>query len=226
MGKAYSDVGTRIYLKLPTETVFKQLICPTSVPDLGGASENLDSTDMCDSVNTSVPGRESLPEMAFEFWYTGEKMEALEPYKKIPDTEMVIALPDSYGYHYIGQGDSWVSGYGVNALIPATYQFYPTWRSDLLTPSEVSALVPQTVTVNPISDRAVAIGSDLTVPVTTTPTTATIAASSSDPSVATVTVNNKVVTVTGVSAGSAVIEVTGSDTGYASGIAAFTVTVS
>lgn len=226
MGKAYSDVGTRIYLKLPTSTDFVQLICPTSVPDLGGASENLDSTDMCDAVNTSVPGRESLPEMVFEFWYTGEKMAELEPYRKVPDTELVVVLPDSYGYHYIGQGDSWVSGYGINALIPATYQFFPTWRSNLLDPDEIAALVPQTVSVNPIADRAVGIGADVTVPVVTVPTDATLSVTSGTPGNATAVITGRTVVVTGVAAGTSTIEVRGSAPNFADGIATFLVTVS
>ncbi len=92
-----------------------------------------------------------------------------------------------------------------------------------------------TVTVNPttqqpvvleeIANTAVTVGSTVDVTATTTPTDATIAATSSDETKATVTVNGKTITIEGKAEGTATITVTASKSGMTSATRTFTVTV-
>jgi hypothetical protein len=88
-----------------------------------------------------------------------------------------------------------------------------------------SATEAQVVAVSAINDTTVLVGATTTKAVTTTPSDATVAAVSGNTEVATVIVADHVVTVTGVSVGTSTITVTSSISGYNSGIATFTVTV-
>lgn len=64
--KAYSTIGTKLsYKTTSTGTTYTQLCKIKSYPDLGGAPENLETTDLEDTFQTFVPGVQSMDQMEF-----------------------------------------------------------------------------------------------------------------------------------------------------------------
>lgn len=63
--KAYSTIGTVLKYATTSSGSFTQLCKIKSYPDLGGAPENLETTDLEDTMQTFVPGVQSLDQMEF-----------------------------------------------------------------------------------------------------------------------------------------------------------------
>lgn len=75
--KAYNTVGTVLEVS-EDGTAWKKLCPIQSFPALGGAPEQIDTTDMEDESTTSVPGVQSQDAMEFGANYTPETYEAVK----------------------------------------------------------------------------------------------------------------------------------------------------
>ena len=69
MPKAYSTINTVLKAGASTSNL-TQLCKIKSYPDLGGAPENIETTDLEDTFQTFVPGVQSLDQMEFTCNYT------------------------------------------------------------------------------------------------------------------------------------------------------------
>ena len=71
----------KVFLMKKNNEAYEKLIDIKSFPDLGGAPEMLETTTLSDSMNTYIPGIQSLNALEFEANYTKEdyaKLKALE----------------------------------------------------------------------------------------------------------------------------------------------------
>lgn len=71
----------KVFLMKKTANAYEKLIDIKSFPDMGGAPENLETTTLSDSMQTYIPGIQSLDALEFEANYTKEdyaKLKALE----------------------------------------------------------------------------------------------------------------------------------------------------
>lgn len=63
--KAYSTINTVLKTATTSTGTYSKLCKIKSYPDLGGAPENLETTDLEDSFQTFVPGVQSMDQMEF-----------------------------------------------------------------------------------------------------------------------------------------------------------------
>lgn len=63
--KAYSTINTVLKTSTTSSGTFTQLCKIKSYPDLGGTPEQIETTDLEDTVQTFVPGVQSLEQMEF-----------------------------------------------------------------------------------------------------------------------------------------------------------------
>ena len=71
----------KVFLMKKTTSSYEKLIDIKSFPDMGGAPESLETTTLSDSMQTYIPGIQSLDALEFEANYTKEdftKLKALE----------------------------------------------------------------------------------------------------------------------------------------------------
>lgn len=86
--KAYSTIGTVLKCGATVQALAK--ICKIkSYPDLGGAPENIETTDLEDSFQTFVPGVQSMDQMEFTCNYNPTDYDAV-----------VTAIPESGEQYY------------------------------------------------------------------------------------------------------------------------------
>jgi uncharacterized protein YjdB len=204
MPKAYSTINT-VLKAGETFAELEQLCKIKSYPDLGGAPENLETTDLEDENQTFVSGVQSLDQMEFTCNYTDEAYEDVLDAAGI-DQYYMLEMGDGGEqgrFIWYGQHSVRVTGGDVNAV-----------REMVITVTPSSEIVKVPLTVTPKS-ATVKVGS--TVALTAdAPSGASVSWSSSDSTKASVSNG----TVTGAGVGTATItasitvdnEVTGSGT--------------
>lgn len=117
MGKALSTVGTTLkYATAPDIYSFSELVKIKEYPDMGGAPEMLESTDLQDSTETHVLGVQSNPGLEFLSNYTESQfLSAVVNARE--NLYYRVDIEDEDGLFFVpGQHESWVVGAGVNAL--------------------------------------------------------------------------------------------------------------
>lgn len=118
---------------------WEKLIDIKEFPDLGGAPEMLETTTLSDSMQTYIPGIESLDSLEFTANYT------LDDYKKLKDLEgkteqyavwvggtvsgdTVTATGSDGKFVFSGQLSVYVNGGGVNEVVGMTITIAPSTR--------------------------------------------------------------------------------------------------
>ena len=148
MPKAYSTINT-VLKAGETFAELEQLCKIKSYPDLGGAPENVETTDLEDGFQTFVPGVQSLDQMEFTCNYTDEAYED------------VLDSVNTEQYYMLEMGNGGEQGRFI-------------WRGQhavRVTGGDVNAVREMVITVTPSSEI-------LKVPIAVTPKTATVAVGS------------------------------------------------
>lgn len=125
--KAYSTIDTVLKAGSAANSL-SQLCKIKSYPDLGGAPDNLETTDLEDTMQTFVPGVQSLDQMEFTANYTPEGYAAVKASAK---TEQYYALEMGTAgaqgiFTWTGQHDVYVNGGDVNAIREMTIIVTPS----------------------------------------------------------------------------------------------------
>lgn len=98
--KAYSTIGTVLKTCATSSGTFNQLCKIKSYPDLGGAPEQIETTDLEDTFQTFVPGVQSI-----------DTMEFTANYNPTDYTAVVNAIPSSGDiYYHLEFGTSGTNG--------------------------------------------------------------------------------------------------------------------
>lgn len=114
--KAYSTINT--VLKAGTGTSLTQLCKIKSYPDLGGAPEQIETTDLEDTMQTFVPGVQSLDQMEFTANYNPTDYAAVTANA---GTELTYQLEFGESgadgkFTWTGKHNVYVTGGDVNAV--------------------------------------------------------------------------------------------------------------
>lgn len=125
--KAYSTIDTVLKAGSTAANV-TQLCKIKSYPDLGGAPDNLETTDLEDIMQTFVPGVQSLDQMEFTANYTPEGYAAV---KATANTEQYYELDMGTNgaqgiFTWTGQHDVFVNGGDVNSVREMTIVVTPS----------------------------------------------------------------------------------------------------
>ena len=118
MAKAINTIGIQLYYSTDDGSTWTELIKIKEYPDMGGAPELLETTDLTDEAQTHVLGVQSNPALEFTANYTKATYIAV---KALARTEMDYKV--EYGtagadgkFTFTGQHDCWLAGAGVNAV--------------------------------------------------------------------------------------------------------------
>jgi hypothetical protein len=117
MAKAYSTIGTILKAGAATNSLAK--LCKIkSYPDLGGAPENIETTDLEDTFQTFVPGVQSVDQLEFTANYTPTDYAAVA---SNANTDLYYQLEmgnsgDQGKFQWQGQHSVRVTGGDVNAV--------------------------------------------------------------------------------------------------------------
>jgi hypothetical protein len=125
---AISTYGISLMYKESTGDTYTKLIDIKDFPDLGGTPEMLETTTLSDSMQTYIPGIQSLDALEFTANYT------LTDYKKIKamegkDTEFSVwfgAEGADGKFNFNGQISAFPVGSGVNEVVSMTISIAPS----------------------------------------------------------------------------------------------------
>ena len=125
---AISTYGISLMYKESTGDTYTKLIDIKDFPDLGGSPEMLETTTLSDSMQTYIPGIQSLDALEFTANYT------LAEYKKIKAMEGVdTAFAVWFGaegaegkFKFNGQISVFPVGSGVNEVVSMTISIAPS----------------------------------------------------------------------------------------------------
>ena len=128
----------KVFLMKSTDgSVFEKLIDIKDFPDLGGAPEMLETTTLSDSMQTYIPGIQSLDALEFTTNYTKDDFDNL---KELEGKELTYAVwfggtvegnvatpTGSDGkFEFKGQLSVFVTGGGVNEVVGMTISIAPS----------------------------------------------------------------------------------------------------
>lgn len=125
---AISTYGISLMYKESTGDTYTKLIDIKDFPDLGGSPEMLETTTLSDSMQTYIPGIQSLDALEFTANYT------LADYKRIKDMEGTdTAFAVWFGangadgkFEFNGQISAFPVGGGVNEVVSMTISIAPS----------------------------------------------------------------------------------------------------
>ena len=125
---AISTQGISLMYKASTGDTYTKLIDIKDFPDLGGTPEMLETTTLSDTMQTYIPGIQSLDALEFTANYT------LDDYKKIKamagtDTAFAVwfgAEGADGKFEFKGQISAFPVGGGVNEVVGMTISIAPS----------------------------------------------------------------------------------------------------
>ena len=125
---AISTFGIQLMYKEATGSTYTKLVDIKDFPDLGGAPEMLETTTLSDSMQTYIPGIQSLDALEFTANYT------LADFKKIKgmagtDTEFAVWFGTAGAdgkFEFKGQISAFPIGSGVNEVVEMTITIAPS----------------------------------------------------------------------------------------------------
>ena len=125
---AISTFGISLMYKADASSEYAKLIDIKDFPDLGGAPEMLETTTLSDSMQTYIPGIQSLDALEFTANYT------LADYKKINELageDMAFAVwfgaeGENGKFEFRGQISAFPVGGGVNEVVGMTVSIAPS----------------------------------------------------------------------------------------------------
>ena len=125
---AISTYGITLMSKASGESAYTKLVDIKDFPDLGGAPEMLETTTLSDSMQTYIPGIQSLDALEFTANYT------LADFQKIKamtgtDTDFAVWFGTNGAdgkFEFSGQISAFPVGGGVNEVVDMTITIAPS----------------------------------------------------------------------------------------------------
>lgn len=128
MGKGISTIGTVLKCGAATASI-AELCKIKSYPDLGGAPDNLETTDLQDTAQTFCPGVQTVDQMEFTANYTLEDYESVLQKAGTEDQvyELAFGANGADGvFTWTGTHTVYVNGGDVNAVREMTIVCTPS----------------------------------------------------------------------------------------------------
>lgn len=128
--KAHSTIGTMLEVSEDGST-WTQMCKVKSYPALGGAPEQIETTDFEDEVQTFVPGVQSMDAMEFTANYTYENYDAVRSKANTPLHYRLKLAKNAGVATWEGQHSVFVNEGEVNGLIEMTISVSPSTKIDI-----------------------------------------------------------------------------------------------
>ena len=132
---AISTYGISLMHKSGTGSTYTKLIDIKDFPDLGGAPEMLETTTLSDSMQTYIPGIQSLDALEFTANYTLADYQKIVALKgKEQDFAVWFGADGADGkFEFKGQISAFPVGGGVNEVVSMTISIAPSTAITLAT---------------------------------------------------------------------------------------------
>lgn len=138
-----------LYRKANGTSTFTKLCDITSVPDLGGAPDQIDITTLSDRKQKNMNGIQTVSSHEFGAWYDSEVYDTLQGIQEADYDKTSVSELDTYqiwiGENGVGGKFEWqgklsvyVGGYESNAAIPMTITISDEGEEAIKKVSEVS----------------------------------------------------------------------------------------
>jgi len=138
-----------LYRKANGTSTFTKLCDITSVPDLGGAPDQIDITTLSDRKQKNMNGIQTVSSHEFGAWYDSEVYDTLQSIQEADYDKTSVSELDTYqiwiGENGVGGKFEWqgklsvyVGGYESNAAIPMTITISDEGEEAIKKVSEVS----------------------------------------------------------------------------------------
>lgn len=128
--KAHSTIGTILEVSEDGSTWDK--MCPVKkFPALGGAPEQIETTDLEDEVQTFVPGVQSMDAMEFTANYTYESFSAVKAKANTPLHYRLKLAKNAGVATWQGQHSVFVNEGEVNGIVEMTITVSPSTKIDI-----------------------------------------------------------------------------------------------
>lgn len=128
--KAHSTIGTMLEVS-EDGSEWKKMCKVKSFPALGGAPEQIETTDLEDEVQTFVPGVQSMDAMEFTANYTYESFNAVKAKSNMPLYYRLKLAKNAGVATWQGQHSVFVNEGEVNGLIEMTISVSPSTKIDI-----------------------------------------------------------------------------------------------
>jgi len=138
MSTAISDFGTKLYVEGTTAGKYHELVAITSAPATGAAPKGLDATTLSDSVEVQIPGRQSIPNFKFEYFYNKADFQAVVAAVSLTaDKNYLIVYQDGSGVKFSARGSTFVDEVSkdktlraeLNLIVTAPPEYVPDTAS-------------------------------------------------------------------------------------------------
>lgn len=137
---AISDVGTILFAKIGEDLEFTEFLRVTAVPATGSAPESLDVTELASPKEQRIKGRETQPDMEFDYNYTAENFAKAKTAVTGDIESFLIIYGDGAGVQIDGEATTWVDSVGRNSAVIGKF-FITAQDIQDKTASEVTALI-------------------------------------------------------------------------------------
>lgn len=216
--RAYSDIGSAIFVKREGATKYSLWLTVTDMPATGSAPDTIEKTVTTSRVKNYTFGRKDASQKEFTFMAHRDNFEILkQDYNKKLDFLQIN--PDGTGWKFQGYVSFYQDAVSLGANITGKGVITVSHADDLPI-TDVTDIIEETVTfISAIDDIVVIEGTGTkTIAIETDPADATIQADSSAKSVATAQISSNKLTITGVANGSTIVKLTATKQGCANGV--------
>ena len=135
---AYSDVGTKLYVK--GDSKYEVLIPIKSVPASGAEGGTIEVTELDSAIKQYIADRVDTPAQDFTYNRTAEKYEAVKAICDGTAKEFLVVFSDGTGTYIKGEAQTWKNEFSAGSAQEATLHIVATDIEDK-TATEVESLI-------------------------------------------------------------------------------------
>ena len=139
---AYNDQGTMLYYK--NGNSYAELVGILDVPDLGGAGNTIEVTELKSPVKQYISDRKDSGDLDFNYNRTATNYETVSGICDGSEHEFLVYMSDGTGTYIKGTCTTWKSGYSAGSAQQAVLHIVPTAVTDK-TAAEVAAMLGTSV---------------------------------------------------------------------------------
>ena len=213
-----SGLGTALCVMLPTESKYHILSAVESLPAVFGSPNTIEYSTTTNMTITNIPGKNSTENIEINIPYNLDNISLCNKIKGVKCKYAYIDLDDFSGQEFMAEARYHMGEVGTDSIKTIVLTLTVSSAEEDITP-DLYDLYEDTVTFedNIPTVLRLKVGDKYSLPVVTSPTTATITASSGAVAIATFakSASGSNYEVTAVANGSCIVKIVATATGYA-----------
>lgn len=213
--RAYSDIGSAIFVKRVGETKYSLWLCVTDIPATGSAPDQIEKTVTTSRVKNYTFGRKDSAQKEFTFMAHRDNFMILKgDYNK--QLDFLQVNPDGTGWKFQGYVSFYQDAVALGSNITGKGVITVSHADDLPVDDVTDIIQESVIFAGVVPDRVELTGTGTAeIVIATDPVDATVSVASATTSVATASYATGKVTITGVASGSSIVTITATKTNCA-----------